>query len=401
MNRRTFVTSALSGGFTLHPLLNLPAAQAPKKLRNKGLTKADLPTPALLVDLDLFEANLKIMAEHCRNAGCGFRPHAKTHKCPDIARRQIAAGALGICVATVPEAEAMVGSGIPGVLLTSPIVDKPKIARMVELARKGRSVMLALGHPLQAELLAAECDRRSVNVDVLIDIDVGDRRTGALPGEPALELARQIGKCRRLRVRGVQSYAGFASHVSGFAAREKASRGALAKAVETRQRLAKAGFDTSIHSGGSTGTYNIDSGTLTELQVGSFVFMDANYRVIGGKNGHPVYSDFHPSLTVLTTVVNATHPDLVSVDAGIKGFATDAPQLPEAKSWEGLSYRRFGDEFGALSAAPGAKLPKIGDRLEFIVPHCDPTVNLYEKIYATRGEKVEEVWRIAARRETA
>ena len=399
MPRRTFLASALTGTAALHLGPVSSGASATKKLPAKGLTKADLPTPALLVDLALFEANLKIMADHCKQAGCGIRPHAKTHKCPEVARRHIAAGAHGLCVATVPEAEAMVAAGIPGVHLTSPIMDRHKIARMIELARKGRGVMLAVGHAREAELLSEAAAARGVNIDVLLDIDVGDRRTGILPGQPALELARLLGKSRRLRLRGVQAYSGSSTHVHGFAEREKSSREALAKAVETRKLLAKEGFETAIFSGGSTGTYNIDSGTLTELQVGSYVFMDANYRAIGGKNGNAVYTDFHPSLTVLTTVVNATHPDQVSIDAGIKGFATDVVEKPEAKSWEGISYRRSGDEFGALTAAPGAKLPKIGERLEFIVSHCDPTVNLYEKIYATRGDRIEEIWPIAARRD--
>ncbi|MBM3837461.1 MAG: DSD1 family PLP-dependent enzyme [Verrucomicrobia bacterium] len=399
--RRSFLAAGL--GVSLISVLSpKPQAAAVKtKLPAKGLKKADLPTPALLVDLDLFEANVRFLAEHCKQAGCGFRPHAKTHKCPEIARRQMAAGARGICVATVPEAEAMVAAGISGVHLTSPIVDQNKIGRMIDLARKGRGLMLAVGHAREVALLAEAAEHRGVSLDLLIDIDVGDRRTGILPGQPALELARQIAKCRRLRLRGTQAYSGASTHVRGFAEREKTSRGVLAKAVETRSLLSKEGFDMGILSGGSTGTYNIDAGTLTELQVGSYVFMDVNYRVIGGKNGSETYTDFHPSLTVLTTVVNATHSDQVSVDAGIKAFATDVQEKPEPRSWPGISYRRFGDEFGAITVAPGAKLPQIGDRLEFIVSHCDPTVNLYDRIYATRGDKVEEIWPIAARREFA
>ena len=401
LTRRSFFNSALAGGLVFRAGGAEARSPNSKSSSTKGLTKADLPTPALLVDLNRFEANIKLMADHCRQAGCGFRPHAKTHKCPEIAKRLIAAGASGICVATVPEAEAMVGAGIPGVLLTSPIVDKNKIARMAELARKGRGVMLSVGHRLEVERLAEAAEGRSFTVDVLIDVDVGDRRTGILPGEPALELARLIGQRKRLRLRGLQAYSGGSTHVVGFFPRQEASRKALAKAVETRKLLAGAGFETPIFSGGSTGTYNIDAGTLTELQVGSFVFMDVNYMVIGSKSGSAVYNDFHPSLTVLTTIVNATHPDQVSVDAGIKAFSTDSADKPAAKDWEGISYRRSGDEFGALTAAPGATLPKIGDRLEFIVPHCDPTVNLYDRIYATRGERIEEVWPIAARRESS
>jgi len=366
-----------------------------------GKPKDDLPTPALLVDLDSFEANLKTMADHCRQSGCGFRPHAKTHKCVEIGKRQVASGAVGVSTATVAEAEAMVAGGIRGVLLTSPIVDRGKIARMVNLVRNGGEVMLAVGHPREAESLALAAELTRVTVDVLVDVDVGDRRSGALPGEPARDLAVQMAKRGRLRVRGVQAYSGASSHTVGFEKRQEVSRAAMTKAVETRDLLTKAGLDAPIVSGGSTGTYNIDSAIpgVSELQVGSYVFMDVDYRRIGGKRG-AVYTDFRPSLTVLTTVVNATHPDRVSLDAGTKAFATDVPYKPESIDRHGLVYARAGDEFGSLTAEGGGKLPRLGDRLEFIVPHCDPTVNLYDRIYAVRGDRVEAVWPVAARRET-
>lgn len=400
VSRRTFLAAGLGTGLLANLEVPVPAFESPDSFDPTGLTKANIPTPALLVDLDAFESNVKMMAEHCRRTGRGFRPHAKTHKCPEIAKRQMAAGALGICAATVPEAEALVVAGITGVLLTSPIVEPAKIARMVSLVQQGRGVMLSVGHPREVELLAEVAGVAGVDVDLLVDVDIGDRRTGILPGQPALELAQVIAKHKRLRVRGVQSYAGHASHVVGWETREKSSREAMAKSVETRALLNKSGFDAGILSGGSTGTYNIDSTIdgVTELQVGSYVFMDIDYRRIGGKTSGENYSDFQHSLTVLATVVNATHPDQVSVDAGTKALDTTTTWKPEAKGWLGLTYNRGGDEFGILTLEPGAKLPRIGDRIEFIVPHCDPNVNLYDRIYATRGDKVEAIWPIAARR---
>ena len=401
MNRRRFLAAGLGVGLLTHREHYVMAYEKFEGIDPSQLTKSNVPTPALLLDLELFEANVKTMAEHCQRAGRGFRPHAKTHKCPEIARRQMKAGALGISVATVPEAEAMVAAGITGVLLTSPIVEPAKIARMVALIQHGGQVMLSVGHTREVELLAEAAGAAGVNVDVLVDVDIGDRRTGILPGQPAVELAQFIAKQKRLRIRGVQSYAGLASHVVGFEARDKVSREVMSKSVETRDLLSKAGFDAGILSGGSTGTYNIDSTIrgVTELQVGSYVFMDLDYRRIGGKTSGETYSDFHHSLTVLATVVNATHADRVSVDAGTKALDTTTTYKPEAKDWPGLSYNRGGDEFGILTAEAGAKLPRIGDRIEFIVPHCDPTTNLYDRIYATRGDKVESVWPIAARRE--
>jgi D-serine deaminase-like pyridoxal phosphate-dependent protein len=369
-----------------------------KQLQNKH----DIPTPALLVDLDLLDANIKKVADLCKARKVAFRPHAKTHKCPELGKRQVAAGALGISVATVPEAEAMARAGIRGVLLTSPIIEPHKIERMVDLARRGSDVMLAITHAREAELLEqAASSGHQVTLDVLIDIDVGDRRTGALPGEPVVELARAIAKCKHLRLRGIQAYAGHASHAAGFDNRAKVSKDAWAKALDSAELLKKAGFDTTICSGGSTGTYNIDSAIpgVTELQVGSYVFMDLDYRRIGGQDDPAAYKDFQFSLSVLTTVVSTAHKDAVTVDAGIKAFATDVAAKPEAKARPGLIYSRTGDEFGRLTAEGSAALPKLGDRLEFYVPHCDPTVNLYDRLWGVRGDKVEAVWPIAARRE--
>ncbi len=303
-------------------------------------SKGDLPTPVLLVDLDRLQANIEKMAAHCRGTGCALRPHAKTHKCPEVARLQLAAGARGISVATVPEAEAMVAAGITGVLLTSPIVEPGKIARMVDLARRDPTVMLAVGHPREADLLAEAAMARGVRLDILVDLDVGDHRTGIAPGRAAVELAQRIDRCKSLRLRGLQAYSGRSSHVIGFEERRKVSRQAMSQAVEARDLFRAKGLDTAILSGGSTGTYNIDSelpGGI-ELQAGSYVFMDNGYRAIGGRAGGADYDDFPPSLTVLTTVVSRSTPDRATVDAGIKAFATDSGGRPRSKGREGLNY---------------------------------------------------------------
>jgi len=310
------------------------------------------------------------------------------------------AGARGVSVATVPEAEAMVTAGITGVLLTSPIVEPRKIERMVALARKDASVLLAVGHPREADLLAEAAAAQGVRLNLLVDLDVGDHRTGIAPGRAAVELAERIDRCPSLRIRGLQAYSGRSSHVVGYPERKAASRAAMDRAVETRDLFRSTGLDSAILSGGSTGTYNIDSelpGGI-ELQAGSYVFMDNGYRVIGGRSGGSDYNDFVPSLTVLTTVVSASTSGSVTVDAGIKAFATDSGGTPRPRDREGLNYRFGGDEFGLITAQPGAALPKLGDRLEFFVTHCDPTVNLYDRIHAVRGDVVEAVWRVIARR---
>jgi D-serine deaminase-like pyridoxal phosphate-dependent protein len=399
MDRRNFLASSMTGSI-LAASSTVATTAAAAEIPGAGLVKATIPTPALVVDLDTLEANIKKMADHCAQAKIGFRPHAKTHKCPAIAKLQMAAGARGICVATVGEAEALAAAGIRGILLTSPIVDSGKIGRIVALATSGADIMLSVGSERQANLLAEAADAAKVDVPVLIDLDVGDRRTGCLPGDLAAELAKIIARSKRLHIQGVQAYAGHASHTVGFEKRRETSRIAMGKAVETRQLLKRLGFDAKILSGGSTGTYNIDSTIdgVTELQVGSYVFMDVDYRRIGGADGQPTYVDFQPSLTVLTTVVNATHSDRVTIDAGTKALDTTTTNLPQAKTWPNLTYTKSGDEFGALTADSG-KLPALGDRLEFLVPHCDPSVNLYDRLYACRGDKVASIWPVFARRE--
>jgi len=409
VSRRTFVAGGLAAGWCAAP--PSPDGLAPLFARDGSMTtapttKAEIPTPALVLDLDRFEANVAKLAAFSRRSGRGLRPHAKTHKCPEIARRQKAAGALGVSAATVAEAEGLAAAGIRGLLLTSPIVEPLKIARMVELAGNDSELMLAVGHPREAELLAAAAEAAGVDVGVLVDVDVGDHRTGITPGEPALELAKLLGRSKRLRVRGVQAYAGSASHVVGFAAREKYSREVMAAAVETRRLLQSAGFDAAILSGGSTGTYDIDGALegMTELQCGSYVFMDVDYRRIGGRDG-AVYADFQPSLKVLATVVSTTESDRSTIDAGTKSIDTTTGFAPLVEGRAEIVYKRAGDEFGIVTidrnVVAGSTPPKIGERIEFIVPHCDPTVCLHDRIYACRGDKVEGIWPIVARRETA
>ena len=350
------------------------------------LSKNQIPTPALLVDLDAFEDNLARMAAKVKEAGKKLRPHAKAHKCVEIAKRQVAAGACGICVATLAEAELMAKAGISGLLLTSPVADPLKMPRIVETG-----AMVVVDHVRQAgwyEQAAAQAGRI---VDVLIDLDVGDHRTGARSTEQALEIARAIDRSGHLRLRGLQGYSVRGSHAGDFAERKKVSEQAFAIAVDARAALKREGFCDGILSGGSTGTWDIDLALAdpTELQAGSYIFMDLAYRRVG--------MDFRHSLTVLGTVVSANHEGFVTVDAGLKAFSTDRGYGPEALHIPGSGYRWGGEEFGFLDFDGREPKSELGARIEFIPPHCDPTVNLYDRIYACRGESVEAVWPVMAR----
>jgi len=348
------------------------------------LTKNQLPTPALLVDLDALEANLTRMAEHVKKCGKKLRPHAKAHKCVEIAKRQIAAGAAGISVATLAEAELMSKAGLPGLLLTSPVADPLKIARIVQTG-----AMVVVDHVQQAEWYEEAAAKAGKTIDVLIDLDVGDHRTGARSTEQAIEIARTVGRSGRLRLKGLQGYSGRASHAGDE--RKNVSEKAFAGAIETQSAIKRDGLPMEILSGGSTGTWDIDLALpeVTELQAGSYIFMDLDYRRVG--------ADFRQSLIVLATVISANHDKFVTVDAGLKAFSTDRGYGPEAADLPGTGYRWGGDEFGYVDVDGGAGKPKLGDRIEFIPPHCDPTVNLYDRIHACRGENVEAIWPIMAR----
>ena len=232
-------------------------------------------------------------------------------------------------------------------------------------------------------------------MNVAIDLLYG--RTGIEPGAPALELAQLIAKQPHLKLAGLQAYDGAASHTVGFEARRARSRETMGRAVETRDLLERHGIECSLVTGGSTGTYNIDAEIdgMTELQPGSFMFMDVDYNRIGGQDG-PVYRDFRNALTVVTTVVSRWGQTAI-VDGGFKAFSTDRAFTPEARQLDGVSYAWAGDEHGRLDLTHAPREVKVGDRIEFVIPHCDPSVNLYDQIYCVRGDRVEEVWKIAAR----
>lgn len=390
MNRRTFLAAA--GACSLADVDRLLARG---DLKGK-LSRADLPTPALLLDLDAFEANVAKMTRFARERNRALRPHGKTHKCPEVAKRLIRAGAVGCCAAKLSEAEAFAKEGVTGLLVTTEVVGRHKIERAVRLASRHKDTIFCVDNPQNARDLNEAAGAGRVKLNVAVDLHLG--RTGVMPGEPALELARQIVSLPNLKLAGIQAYAGSASHTTGFEQRTRASREAMGKAVETRRLFEAKGIACPLLTGASTGTYNIDSEIdgVTELQPGSFIFMDVDYNKIGGAAG-PVYNDFDNALTVLTTVVSKPSSRFAIVDGGFKAFATDRTFGPAPKNIEGISYRWAGDEHGRVDLASPSAPVEVGARIEFIVPHCDPTVNLYDRIYCLRGDAVEAIWPVSAR----
>lgn len=357
----------------------------------------DLPTPCLVLDLDRFESNLDKMSRWVRGRGIGLRPHAKTHKCVEIARRQLQKGAIGICVATIAEAEVMVRAGIRGLLITGEMVGEPKISRLIQTVSQAPDTMVVVDNAANVEDLQRAAESAGIGISLLIDLDIGQNRTGIQPGEPALKLAESIKRAKNLELKGLCAYAGHVAHVIGFEDRRASSIEALAKALATRDLLSKNGHKVEILSGASTGTYNIDPDIegITELQSGSYVFMDVEYRGIGGQRGD-VYDDFAPALCVLGTVVHRSGNKAI-VDAGLKAFSTDRPFGPEPLDITGVKYEFAGDEHGRLVLQSPNRDIDLGDKLRFIIPHCDPTVNLYDRIHCVRGEVIEDVWPIMER----
>jgi 3-hydroxy-D-aspartate aldolase len=385
------IATARSSGMSRADVDRLIAAEKPDVL-----TRADIPTPALVLDLDAFESNIATMARHLKARSKGFRPHGKTHKCPDIARALIRAGAVGSCVAKLSEAEVFAAQGIKGLLVTTQVVGRRKIERAVALsARAPDTIFVVDDERIAREMNEAAAQKRPAKVNLAVDLLYG--RTGIAAGESAVALAKVIDALPNVTLAGIQAYDGGASHTIGFDARRQRSVANMGQAVETRRMMERAGLECPLLSCGSTGTYNIDSEIdgVTELQPGSFMFMDLDYNRIGGQDG-AVYRDFQNALTVVTTVVSR-RADTAIVDGGFKAFSTDRPFTPELKGVEGIAYAWAGDEHGRLDLSKASADIKLGDRLEFIVPHCDPSVNLHDRIYCVRAEKVEAVWAVAAR----
>jgi len=359
--------------------------------------RGDVPTPALLLDLDAFEDNIAKMSSHLKTRQKAFRPHGKTHKCPEVAKALLRAGAIGCCAARLSEAEVFAESGIPGLLITTAVIGRDKIARAIDLATKAPDTIYVVDNRQNVRDLNDAAAARGGGEPIKLAVDLFFGRTGIQPGQPAVELAQLIDKLPHVTLVGLQSYDGAAAHTTPFDARAVRTNTNMAKAIETKALIERSGMSCPMVTAGSTGTYRVDSENpgITEIQPGSFVFMDMEYGMIGGPNGTE-YRDFKNSLTVVTTIVSRS-AGIAIVDGGYKAFSTDRPFTPRAVGLDEVTYHWAGDEHGRLDTSQSSREFQVGDRVEFIPPHIDPTVNLYDQIYCLRGDRVEDVWPIAAR----
>lgn len=362
-----------------------------------GVSQWDLDTPALCVDLDAMERNIAKMQATLKQNGTFSRPHAKTHKCAAIAKYQLATGSIGICCAKVSEAEALHREGVEPVLMTTSNPSPSKIRRAMAIRKANSHFVQAVDEERNARDLSDAAREAGVVADVVIDVAVGTR-SGIPPGDGAVALAAVVDRLPHLRLLGMLSYDGGVQHAKGFAARKERALRTIEANAATHAAMKKLGLNAEIFSGGGTGTYNIMHLVpgFSDIQVGSYVFMDMQYLAIGSEDGDEVFKDFEPALTVTTTVLNDRFPDQLTTDAGTKALTLNKPNAAVVGE-PGMEHIAGSDEFGTIRIASASKTYRIGDKLALIAPHCDPVVNLYDEMYGIRKGRVEVVWPVTAR----
>jgi len=367
-------------------------------LIGKPGSRHELATPCLVLDRARLQRNIDKAAAHAKRTGVALRPHAKSHKSADIAKLQIAAGAQGVCVATVGEAEALWSAGVSDLLITSNFTQENKIARVVALARAGCRLAIVADDPAVVDRISIAAGAAGVTLDTLIDVDLGRMRGGVASPAQALAVAARIAASPNLKFAGIQTYASLISHTPGYAERLAQSITSTAKINEIKAALESAGHPVARVTGGSTGTLLIDPAMhcYTELQAGSYVFNDVEYMGVDLDGAHtPV---FEPALFVAVSVIGRNVQGRVACDGGNKHFSAKGtlPAFAHPPA-AGAIYRPDSDEHGIVELPPGADQPALARVFELIVPHCDPTVNLYGHFHVVDGDTLTAIWPIDAR----
>ena len=362
----------------------VPAVRRALDLIGQPGSRRQIPTPAAIVDIDALVSNIQRMQGRVDTVGVALWPHAKTHKNAAIAEIQLASGAARICVAKVGEAEALAAVAPLPLLVTSPITSLGAIERIVELAVTIDDLFVVVDHLRQVDALAAQAVRSGVRLGMIIDLDVGLGRTGATNRADALAIAVRIARSPSLELVGVQGYGGHWQHIHGAETRRGKVVEGMARLTGAVEAIVGSGADVVIRTGGGTGTVaaDLELGVLNALQAGSYVFMDGQYldALAGDDDGQ-----FVCALTIATTVVSANQHTFVTVDAGLKSMATDA-SAPIPVGLPGSTFMFFGDEHGMIATPADSTMPRLGDRLELITPHCDPTVDRYDVLHVVSGD---------------
>ena len=354
-----------------------------------GASIDEIDTPAIIVDLDIAEANIARLQEFGDANGTSIRPHSKTHKSPVFARKQIEAGAIGICCAKVGEAEAMVAGGVKNILIPNQVVGSTKITRLVALASEA-NIVVAADDPDNVKQLSVAASGAGKEIGVIVEVNVGMNRCGTEPGEDTTALAKVITDSPGLRFDGVMGYEGHTVAVRDQAERTANAEKAMATLLSAVDSIEAAGMPVSVISASGTGTYNITGkmDRITDLQCGSYIFMDGDYL--------EVFQDFTPALTVLATVISRPTSDRAVLDTGMKAMSIDRG-LPIVVDRPGAKYTSISEEHGVMAVEGDAQRLKVGDKIQLRPMHGDTTINLHSHYFGFRNGKLDSVIEIAGR----
>ncbi len=362
-------------------------------------SRNELGTPSLVVDLDLMDANIASLARHAAAHGYEVRPVAKIHKSVEITRRQVEAGGRGPCCATLAEAEVMVDAGFADVMLFTSVVTAPKLDRLAELNARAEGFIICADDAANVDQLGEAARRSGRPMKVLVDLEAGSHRTGIADDDQAVALARRIADTEGLEYAGVQGYTGHHMNITDFEARRRRGLEVLEPVVRAVERLRAEGFEPEIVSGGGTGSHDIDHelGLFTEIQAGTYLFMDGHYDGVDQRRGDP--RPFQPALYVRSTVISNAQPGYVITDAGVKEldniFGIDHPVILRGAP-PGAVYSYVGDDMGKITfAGPGDRL-EIGAAVEVQPPHCFQTILLYRYFHAVSGNRLVDIWPVDA-----
>lgn len=364
-----------------------------------GKKKSQLDTPCLVLDKELLTKNIATLQQEVNQKHKSLRPHVKTHKCSEICKLQITAGAAGIAAAKVSEAMVLAKQGFKNTLITSPVVTELKIKNLITCLQQDPELTVIVDNLENAYALNAAAQEFNLHLRVLIDLDPGVGRTGIAPHH-VLSFAKELQKFKHLTLAGIQCYAGNLQHISDYQQRRAASTLIMQKAGECMKQLLAAGLPCKILTGSGTGTYDIDLQIpeVTEVQPGSYTVMDHEYYSIGSENHPTHYDKYLPAMTLLTSIISVNHDTHVTCDAGWKALYATATK-PKVLHPHGYAYDwgGFGDEHGKITAIDNIELPKLGDRLELMVAHCDPTINMFDVFYVVENDMVVDIWPIDMR----
>ncbi|MCA2968510.1 MAG: alanine racemase [Acidobacteriaceae bacterium] len=396
--RRTFLASAMAAGAAFGNSKTFPYQEFEQRIAKKDfrdITKDVLPTPSMVVDIDLFEKNLKTMADYAKSAPIQLRPHVKVHKSLDIAKRQVALGAIGVTTATIAESELMSRGGIKGVLWTKQPASNNNIMRAVNLSKADPTFMFVVDDANVLAKVDEAAAAAKTKCRLVVAVYAGLTRQGIANGKPAVDLAQRVMAAKNVSFEGWMAYSGGASHTKGWEARRRKSVEDLSGVNETVALAKKAGLPSGIVSGGSTGTYNMDHELgLTELECGSYVFMDSIYRAVGGKSNGEIYTDFDNSLSIIATVDSKHHAGQATIDYGNKALIQTTDQV---KGMPWMRLEKQGAEYGILRWNDGGGETKVGDRVEIYCSNLDMSTNCYDRYYIARGNQIVDVWPIMGR----